>query len=125
MDTAFESDFAAAEDLFDEACGGEVAYDVDGVEVATLTAVVTVATYRVATSHGSVEEIVARDYEVTAEDLVVDETEIEPEPGHRIRETIRGSSRTFEVAALGDRPCWQPADAEGRRIIIHAVEVGV
>lgn len=117
--SAFCEDFAAAAAMFAEAFGVSVDYIVAGVVAkAAVTAEVVLQTHKTQDSYGAVQTIVSRDYLVLASDIGVI-----PEPGHRVRETICGVEKTFEVMRIGDGPCWQPVSADHRRIVIHTKEV--
>jgi len=117
----FQNDFAAVEEMFAEAFGVEVIYVVPAASGDTeipLMAQVSLQSYDALNDYGISETIVSRDYLITNADLGAT-----PESGHRIVETIDGTDRTFEVMPLDKRPCWQPADPDGRQIVIHTKEV--
>ena len=116
--SAFDDDFAAADETFAEAFGDSVEYLVDGEVVATPTAEVSLQRYQLVDAYDAVQTIVSRDYVFLAADLGAT-----PQAGHRIREIIGGVAKTFEVMPIGDGPCWQPIDADHRRIVVHTKEV--
>jgi hypothetical protein len=117
--SAFDDDFAAADEMFAEAFGVEVDYLVAGVVIAAgQTAEVSLQQYKTADSFGALQTIVSRDYTFLAADIGR-----EPESGHRIQETLGGVLKTFEVMPIEGGPCWQPIDADNRRIVVHTKEV--
>ena len=65
----------------------------------------------------------SRDYIVHAADLVVNGSEITPRAGDRITETIRGTSQTFEVMALGQLKEYEPCDTDGVLLRIHTKQI--
>ena len=67
-----------------------------------------------------------RDYLITAADLVIDETALEPQINDEIRETdADGTVHVYEVQALGKSDCWEWSDQHRTTYRIHTVYVGV
>ena len=125
--SAFDDDFAEIESMFAEVFGVTVAYVAGGETIiAGLTAQVALNQHQVFDEDDVVRTVRSRDYLVAKADLVDDEAgePVTPIIGHKFREVIDGETRTFEVMPIADRPCWEPADAAGRQIVIHTKEVG-
>lgn len=64
-----------------------------------------------------------RDFLVTAADLVIAGSAIEPRAGDRIRETSEGRMLEWEVAAIGGEPPWRWADSNRLTYRMHANHV--
>jgi len=61
----------------------------------------------------------SRDYLVKADDLVISEVRILPEPKDQIVETADGMTYTHEVNSPAGGDCWQYSDASRRIIRVH------
>jgi len=119
--SVFQDDFAAVADMFIEAFGVSVVYVIpasSGDTEIELTARVSLQSHTGINGYGITETIVSRDYLVTAADLSVT-----PEAGHYIRETIAEEVRSFELMAMENAPCYEPADADYRELVLHTKEV--
>jgi hypothetical protein len=122
--STFDDDFAAVETLFTEVFGVAINYSIGGSVVITgLDAQVSINQYQVFDSDDIAGIANSRDYLVTKADLLNGITPFLPAPRHRITETIDGISRNFEVMQMPGRPCYEPADAADRMLVIHTKEI--
>ena len=81
--------------------------------------------FRLDKGHGVTERIEARDYLVSAEDLVLGGAAALPKAGDRIREMEGGKAFVYEVMAPGGEPCWRWSDPYRRTLRIHTKHVGM
>jgi len=81
-------------------------------------------TFEVEDSTGGVERFEARDFIITAADLVLDGVVALPERGDRIRETVGEATLVYEVVSPGQEPCWRWSDPYRLALRIHTKQVG-
>lgn len=66
-----------------------------------------------------------RDYLIQAADLVLASTQITPERGDRVLDTVGLITSIYEVMAYGGEPPWRFSDPFGKLLRIHTKFVGV
>jgi hypothetical protein len=81
-------------------------------------------TFEIESSTGVAERFEARDFIITAADLVLGGTVVTPERGDRIREVVGGQTLAYEVVGPGSEPCWRYSDAYRLAVRIHTKQVG-
>ena len=75
--------------------------------------------FRVDTGYGRLERLEARDYLVTATELVLNSTSTLPQAGDRIREVDGLLVYIYEVMAPGNEPVYRFSDSYRRTFRIH------
>jgi hypothetical protein len=80
--------------------------------------------FEVATEGGGVESVERRDYLLRAEDLVLGEEPVEPQPGDIVKEPVEGNYLLFEVMGAGQEKCFRRSDPDGRTLRIHTAFTG-
>lgn len=66
-----------------------------------------------------------RDYLIQAADLVLASTQITPQRGDRVLDTVGLITSIYEVMAYGGEPPWRFSDPFGKLLRIHTKFVGV
>ena len=117
----FDQYFSDAEAMFSEVFGVSVVYLAGAIQI-PWTAEVTLQKHDTLGDHGVMTTVTSRDYSGLAGVLAAAGI-TEPEPGHRIVETIAGVAHTFEVMPIANGPCWAWADESHRQIIARTKEV--
>jgi hypothetical protein len=82
-------------------------------------------TFEQADEYGVLHRTEARDYLITAADLVLAGKLELPKPGDRIRETDGEQIFVYEVMAPGGEPAWRYSDPYRRTLRIHTKYVGM
>jgi hypothetical protein len=80
--------------------------------------------YEVVKEGGTVTIVVVREYLIVKSDVTIDSVEVEPRRGDRIKETIGGIVRDFQVLPMAERPHCEEDDVDGRLWKIRTKEVG-
>jgi hypothetical protein len=80
-------------------------------------------TFEIESSTGVAERFEARDFIITAADLVLDGVVVLPERGDRIKETVGGQTLVYEVVGPGQEPCWRWSDPYRLAFRIHTKQV--
>lgn len=81
------------------------------------TATHALAEHDIADSEGFPVKLRTHDWTFTAAELLVFGEQIEPRPGDR----IEAGGVAYDVLPLDDKkPCWEPLDADGILIVVHA-----
>ncbi len=94
-----------------------------GAASVDLPATVGKTTFEVDDGYGVLVRHEFRDYLILAEQLVLNDENVLPERGDRIRETINGRTFVYEVTAPGKEPCWRYSDAFRKTLRIHTQEI--
>lgn len=102
--------------------GVSIAYQ-RGPNSVSITGTVSQHVYEVVDAEGFGITALSRDYIVQAADLVLSGAEIAPRAGDRITETIRDTSQTFEVMAIGQLKEYEPVDTDGTMLKIHTKKI--
>lgn len=55
--------------------------------------------------------------------LVIDDSQVEPQPGDKIVHTSGSTTRTYQVVPMGTDPCWRWSGPSHDRIRIHVQEI--
>lgn len=103
--------------------GRTVRYVRKGRFIAELECSVAMQDYEVLQDDGSLTLVKSFDYTITAADLVLNGSLIEPRQGDQIIETIAGAVRTFEVVMLGNKPCFEWQDTAGILLLVHTQRI--
>lgn len=74
-------------------------------------------------SEGRLTQVETRDYLVTAADLILDGSPVEPRPGDEFVETLAGVPTVFRVMDLPGRPCFD-SDPYRTTLRIHTKDLG-
>ena len=82
-------------------------------------------TFEIESSAGVAERFEARDFIITAADLVLNGETVPPERGDKIRETSGGQTLVYEVVGPGSEPCWRWSDTYRLAIRVHTKQVDV
>ena len=80
-------------------------------------------TFEIDDGYGAVERIVARDYLITATDLVLSGMVVLPQPGDQIAEMTPGGLLVYEAMYVGKEPCWCWSDPYRNTIRVHTKQV--
>ncbi len=116
--SAFDNDFAAAEDLLDEVFGGAVTLKRGETSTAPFTTTWDLQDYELASDRGVVTVFQSRDYLLPKTAVVIGGSQVEPRAGDRIHD----SGEVFELLPLGDRPAHEDV-AGGTRWLCHTKRV--
>jgi hypothetical protein len=81
-------------------------------------------TFEIESSTGVAERFEARDFIITAADLVLDGDVVLPERGDRIKETVGSQTLVYEVVGPGNEPCWRWSDPYRLALRVHTKQVG-
>ena len=81
-------------------------------------------TFEIESSTGVSERFEARDFVITAADLVLDGVVVMPERGDRIKETAGSQTLVYEVVGPGSEPCWRYSDPYRLAIRVHTKQAG-
>ena len=90
--------------------------DVNSVEV---SATIGKTIFRLDSGYGRIERIEARDYLVTAAELILNAAVVTPHPGDRIREADDSLVYVYEVMAPANEPVYRFSDAYRKTLRIH------
>lgn len=82
---------------------------------------VTVAATRVdyEDEHGVRMKAEIRDYLIDPLKLVIGDSRVEPQEGHKIVDTTEGATRTYEVMSIGDGIAWRYTDRFHTMLRVH------
>ena len=116
--SAFDNDFAEAEDLLDEVFGGSVTLQRGATTTAAFTASWDLQEYELVDQRGVVTVFQSRDYLLPKASVVINGSTITPRAGDRILD----SDGVFELLPVGDRPAIE-AVAGGTRWLCHTKKV--
>lgn len=119
----FADDFAAANDLLSEAFGEEVSLVRSGVEVAGITAQVTLQEYQGEGDDGMTTSFVFTDFVLDMDDYDFGVGAVEPRRGDRIERTINSVAHTYEVLPAPNGRVCEWADASGDEWRIHTKHI--
>lgn len=119
MSSAFDADFAAANDLLAEAFGGEVTLVRGSTETSGVTAQMFINKYEGENDEGLTETIQVNDFVLDRSDYAFGSGEVEPRCGDRIKLTIDSVEHTFEVLPIPNGKTHEWADASGDEWLIH------
>lgn len=76
--------------------------------------------FRLPEDYGVEVRVVMRDYLITAADLILDESLVEPQDG----DTITDAGKTYEIMGPNvDEPSWRYCDSTERTIRVHCKEI--
>jgi len=81
-------------------------------------------TFEVDDGYGVLIRHESRDYLITAEDLILDDTPVIPQRGDRIQETQGLQTFVYEVTAPGKEPIWNYSDHFRKTLRIHTTQIG-
>lgn len=81
-------------------------------------------TFEIESSTGVAERFEARDFIITAADLVLGGVVVTPERGDHIKETAGSQTLVYEVVGPGSEPCWRYSDPYRLAIRIHTKQTG-
>ena len=81
-------------------------------------------TFEIDSGTGVSERFEARDFIITAADLVLGGAVVTPERGDRIKETVGGETLVYEVVGPGQEPCWRWSALYRLAIRVHTKQVG-
>jgi hypothetical protein len=76
--------------------------------------------FKVTDDYGRYQHIESRDYLISAADLVLENTQIQPEPGDEIVE----GNFVYEVMAPNNEPEWRYSDSSRQSLRIHTKLIG-
>jgi hypothetical protein len=94
-----------------------------GSNTVSVLATIGATIFRIDDGAGALLRVEARDYLITAADLVVGGSPIVPRRGDRIRETFGSQTFIYEVSAPGDEPEWRWSDPYRQTYRIHTQQV--
>lgn len=116
--SAFDQDFAAADDLLDEIFGGPVTLVRGANSSESFTASWDLQEYEVESAAGAVTVVQSRDYLVPKVGVTIAGQAVTPRPGDRIVD----QGVAYEVLPIGARPAVEDAPG-GSRWICHTKRV--
>ena len=90
-----------------------------GADQVELPATVGRSNFTEVNAFGVLEQVVSRDYLVSADDLVLGGAPVTPDRGDMIVEEVNGLRHTHEVLAPSGKPHWRWSDAYHRTYRIH------
>lgn len=122
MASEHETLFADTLDVLADQFGDSVSYH-RGTSSVTLTATPSTRTYRVVDSEGFQTAVQSEDFQFKTTDLVIGGAEVAPRAGDRIKRTVSGVVRVYEILPLGDRPCYERRVSE-TLTIVHTKVIG-
>lgn len=123
MSSAFDADFALADDLLVEVLGGSIEISSGGSSI-TVDARVVDDSNDVNADTGAITEEERRAYLVRTSELVMDDgSPFEIHRGDRIREVIAGQVAVFEVLPLGNEPAVVSGDPARNTVVIYTKRV--
>lgn len=124
MTSTADANLATADEQHAELFGTTVSYVRASSTTSDVPARVAMREYEVAKEGGTVTIVVVREYLIVKADVMIDSVEVKPRKGDRIKETIGGVVRTFQVLPLAERPEVEEDDVDGRLWKIRTKEVG-
>jgi len=94
-----------------------------GTDTIEVLATIGSTVFQIDDGAGGVLRIEARDYLISAADLVLAGNPVVPQRGDQIRETQGRQVFVYEVIRPGDEPCWRWSDAYRQTLRIHTKQV--
>lgn len=91
-----------------------------GSDFAEVPATIGKTVFKVTDDYGRYQHIESRDYLISTDDLVLNETHILPEPGDEIIE----GNLVYEVMAPNNEPEWRFSDSSRQTLRIHTKLTG-
>jgi len=116
--SAFDDDFASAEDLLDEIFGGSVTLRRGVTSTASFVAPWDLQEYELTDDRGVVTVFQSRDYLLLKTSVVIAAAQVTPRAGDRIHD----SGDVYELLPIGDRPAVEDV-AGGTRWLAHTKKV--
>ena len=124
MTSTADANLATADEQLAELFGTTVSYVRASATTTDVPARVAMREYDVAKEGGTVTIVVVREYLIVKTDVTIDSSVVVPRRGDRIKETIGGVERDFQVLPLASRPELEEDDVDGRLWKIRTKEVG-
>lgn len=104
--------------------GQAVVYRAGSVEIDIDDAVLGASEYDAEDAAGVTVRVEVVDWLIDPDQLEIDDEPFNPQPGHRIEQTIAGTLRRFEVQNLGrDQGCWRWSGPSRNLYRIHTREI--
>ena len=123
MISTADANLATADGLLAELFGTTVSYKRASTTTSDVPARVAMREYEVIKEGGTVTIVVVREYLIVKADVTIDAVVVEPREGDRIKETIGGIVRDFQVLPMAERPHCEEDDVDGRLWKIRTNEV--
>lgn len=123
MASTADENLATADAQHAELFGTTVDYVRASSTTSDVPARVAMREYEVAEQGGAVTVVTVREYLIVKTNVTIDSVEVEPRRGDRIKETIGGIVRTFQVLPMAGRPGVEEDDVDGRVWKIRTKEV--
>lgn len=89
----------------------------------SITATVAMHEYEVTGPEGVGTLVLSYDWTFVADELVIGDDAITPRPRDIWKATVNGTLETYEVLALGNRPCFERLDTSGILLLVHTKKI--
>lgn len=125
MSSVADTLLADVDPLHAELFGVSVDYLRGVTTIVGVTARVGIQEYEVTGRSGSITFVKVREYVIAKADVTIDSAEIEPRSGDRIRETINGVVRNFDVSPMANKLVAEDDDTGGSDWRIRTKETAI
>jgi hypothetical protein len=89
----------------------------------SVSATIGATTFQIENEYGMLVQFTSRDFLITASDLVLGSSVVQPKPGDTVSETAPSGTVVYQVLGPGKEPCWRWSDPYRNTIRVHTKQV--